>query len=434
MSVPSRRLRQNAVIALAAVMVIGLSAGCSKKNDEPTGANGGKTTLVVDTFGDFGYDELYREYESTHPNIKIEPRVISKLDDYKPKLVQNLAVGTGAGDIVALEEGILNEFKAQPQNFVDLGQQGANELAGDYLPWKFNQAKLSDGKVIALPTDIGGLATCYRRDIFKKAKLPTDRAEVSKLWPTWEDFIATGEKFNAAKPGAAFLDSATVANSAVLVQAGPTNYYDESNNLVADSNPGVKKAWDTVMTMIDKGITAKVQTWSDPWSAGFKNGTFAVTFCPAWMLGIIKTNSGEANSGKWDVADVPGGGGNWGGSFLAVPTQSKHPKEAYELAKFLTSSKGQIAAFNKAGPLPSNLSALEDPGFKAKTDPYFNNAPVGQIFGAGAKTLQPVYLGPKHQAVKERAFEPAIQSVEQGKATPDQAWKNALEAAKKEAK
>ncbi len=37
---------------------------------------------------------------------------------------------------------------------------------------------------------------------------------------------------------------------------------------------------------------------------------------------------------------MPGGGGNWGGSFLAVPKQSKHPKEAAELVEFLTSAGG----------------------------------------------------------------------------------------------
>jgi cellobiose transport system substrate-binding protein len=432
MHVPSRRLRNSAAVALVAVMVTGLAAGCSKKNDVQ--AADGQMKLVVDTFGKFGYNALAKEYESAHPNVKVQLRSVEKLDDYKPKLTQYLAAGSGAGDVVALEEGVVNEYKAQPQNFADLNQFGGAGLAKDYLPWKFEQGKAADGKLIGLPTDVGGLGVCYRRDLFANAKLPTDRAEVSKLWQSWDDFIATGQRFNAGGSGAAFLDSTTTAFSAMLAQFGDTNFYDRNNNLIADSNPVVKRAWDNTMSMIDKGISAKITTWSNGWEAGFKNGTFAVTFCPSWMRGIITNNSGEANSGRWDIADVPGGGGNWGGSWLAVPKQSKHPKEAYELAAFLTGAHGQVGAFTEAGPLPSNLAALDDPAFKAKTDPYFNNAPVGVIYGTGAKALKPVYLGPKHQAVKERAFEPAIQSVEQGKAKPDEAWRNALEAAKKEAK
>lgn len=431
MHLPTRRLRTSTVVALAAVTALGLTAGCSRKHDAE--AADGKVKLVVDTFGEFGYKALAKEYESSHPNITVELRSVEKLDDYKPKLTQYLAAGSGAGDVVALEEGILNEFKTQPQNFVDLNRYGAGDLAADYLPWKFDQARAAGGRLIGLPTDVGGLATCYRRDLFDKAKLPTDRAEVSRLWPTWDDFIATGQRYAAAGTGTAFLDSTTTAFSAMLFQFGDTNFYDRDNNLVAGSSPTVKKAWDYTTSMIAKGLSGRLATWSTEWQAGFKNGTFAVTFCPSWMRGIIKSNAGDANAGKWDIADVPGGGGNWGGSFLAVPTQSRHPKEAYELVKFLTGAHGQLGAFAEAGPLPSNLAALDDPTFKAATDPYFNNAPVGVIYGAGVKALKPVYLGPKHQAVKERAFEPAIQSLEQGRTTPDQAWKNALDAAKKEA-
>jgi len=117
-----------------------------------------------------------------------------------------------------------------------------------------------------------------------------------------------------------------------------------------------------------------------------------------------------------------------------VPTQTKHPKEAAELAKFLTSADSQVAEFKAKGPLPTNLKALENADFQAYKDPYFNNAPVGQIFGNTAKSLKPIYLGPKHSAVKERAFEPALQSIEQGKVAPEKAWTTALAEAEKQAK
>ncbi|MFD8688155.1 hypothetical protein [Streptomyces sp. NPDC059651] len=39
------------------------------------------------------------------------------------------------------------------------------------------------------------------------------------------------------------------------------------------------------------------------------------------MTGQIETAAGAANAGKWDIASVPGGG-QWGGSFLAVPRRA----------------------------------------------------------------------------------------------------------------
>ena len=69
--------------------------------------------LVVDTFGEFGYDELVKQYEKD-TGIKVELRKTAQLGDYRPKLVRYLATGKGAADVVALEEGILNEFKPNP--------------------------------------------------------------------------------------------------------------------------------------------------------------------------------------------------------------------------------------------------------------------------------------------------------------------------------
>lgn len=433
MSVTQRRLRKAAAVALVAVTALGAVAACSKKKDDTADSTGGQITLTVDTFGKFGYEDLYKAYEASHTNIKIEPRVIDKLGDYTPKLTQYLAAGSGAGDIVALEEGIIGQFKANPTQFVDL-KPYVGDLSAEYIPYKWQNGLSSDGsKVIGLPTDEGGMAMCYRADLIKAAGLGDNRDAVSANWPTWDAFLATAQKYKA-KTGKPLLDSTTTAFSAVMFQLGGDLFYDKSNNYVAGTSTTVKSAWDTAVKLIEGGASAKLATWSNDWVAGFKNGTFAATLCPSWMTGVIKGNAGDEGKGKWDIASVPGNGGNWGGSWLAVPTQSKHPKEAAELAKFLTSAESQVAAFKAAGPLPSNLKALDDPSFQAVTDDYFSGAPTGKIFGAGAKALQPVYLGPVHASIKEQAFEPQLQAIEQGKVKPADGFAKAVADGEKLAK
>lgn len=143
------------------------------------------------------------------------------------------------------------------------------------------------------------------------------------------------------------------------------------------------------------------------------------------MTGVIKEQGGDAEADKWDIARAPGNGGNWGGSFLAVPTQSEHPKEAAELAMYLTSAEGQIEAFNSLGNLPSNSRALQDPAILEFENDYFNNAPTGEILAAGAMDLKAVYLGPKNQAVRD-AVENALHSIETQQRTADQAWQDAV--------
>ena len=77
--------------------------------------------------------------------------------------------------------------------------------------------------------------------------------------------------------------------------------------------------------------------------------------CPGWMLGVVKgqveAGGGDATTG-WDFADVfPGGAANWGGAFLPF-RESKHPKEAAELADWLTQPEQQVQAVRGGGQLP----------------------------------------------------------------------------------
>ncbi|MDO3703901.1 extracellular solute-binding protein [Micromonospora sp. C28SCA-DRY-2] len=427
--------RRLAAVALATASALLLTTGCG---GDDAADDDGTITLTVDVFGQFGYEQLYQEYMASHPGVKIVERGTGgNLDEYSPKLTQWLAAGKGAGDIVAIEEGLLVEYKANPGNFVNLLDHGAAELKGNFLDWKWNGGLTADGKhLIGLGTDVGGMAMCYRKDLFAKAGLPTDREAVAKLWPTWQDYIRVGEQFTAKKTGAAFLDAATNTFNTILLQTAGNaqgySYYDTSDNLVVDSNPAVRQAWDTTMDIIDSGLSGKYGAWSEEWVSAFKQAKFATIACPAWMTGVIEGNAGAEASGKWDIAQVPGNGGNWGGSYLAVPKQSKHQAEAIELAKFLTSAKGQIGAFKAKGPLPSSPQALEDPAITGATNAYFSGAPVGQIFAAGAKNLKPVYMGPKNQAVRTEV-ENAVRTVELGQRSPDQGWTDAVSNAKKAA-
>lgn len=425
----SKQGRRYVAVAVAAVAVLASAAACSKSSD----SGSDKIVLNVSVFGDqgFGYEDLYQKYMKDHPNITIkETGKGTGLNDYNSRLIQYISSGTGAADVVALEEGTIVQFKAQANNFVNLFDYGAVSLESNFLPWKWKQGQTADGKqLIGLGTDVGSMAICYRKDLFQKAGLPIDRDQVSQLWPDWQKFVETGKQYAAKEKGSKFVDAATNFYNVVLMQmAGASSgytYFNPENKLVLDSNPDVKKAWDTTVGMINSDLSAGLKSFDTTWNSGFKTAAFATVACPAWMTGTIKAQAGDDAKGKWDIAKAPGSGGNWGGSFLAVPKQSKHPKEAAELAKYLTSVEGQIDVFTKLGNLPSSTRALQDPAVLGAKNEYFSNAPVGQIFAAGANALKPVYLGPKNQAVRDEV-ENALRSVDQKQSNADQAWQTAV--------
>jgi cellobiose transport system substrate-binding protein len=418
-------------MAVRLLLTAALIASLAACGGGETTSGSGPTTLVVKTFSQFGYDELYKEYQASHPGITIKEENIGKLGDYTPKLQQWMAAGSGAGDVVALEESIIAQYMAKPDQFVNLLDYGAGELKPNFLEWKWKQALTASGdKLVGLGTDVGAQGMCYRTDLFAKAGLPTDREQVGALWPTWEAYQATGVRFIGANTGAKFFDSAGGLYLNILAQQGDRTYYSPDNKLIIDTNPGVKTAWDKAVAMVGAGLSANIAQYSPQWNAGFKNGTFATIPCPSWMLGTIEKQSGPENAGKWDVARVPGEGAVRGGSFLAVPKQSSHQKEAAELAKFLTSAKGQTAAFKAKNNFPSSPQAIDDPAVQSFTNKYFSDAPVGKIFGASVKALKPIYLGPDTVQIGDRVTN-ALTAVEQGKLKPDEAWAKAIDDAKR---
>ncbi|MFD3973580.1 extracellular solute-binding protein [Streptomyces cyaneofuscatus] len=419
------RARRTAAALAAAVALVAVPA-CGSD----AGESGGKITLTVATFSDFGYKPLIEEYRKSHPDIVVKER-ISQFDQHHNQLSTQIASGSGAADVVAIEEGYLPKFRSVKDKFTNLADHGASERRSEYLDWKWEQGTLGTSDfVMGYGTDVGSLAICYRKDLFAQAGLPTERDAVGKLWPTWEDYFATGETFRAKVKDKAWFDSSGNIFTAMMNQTR-YGFFDADDAYIGRTNPKVREFFRATADATADQQSANLQPFSQQWNAGIKQGRMATMTCPAWMTGQIKTAAGESAAGKWDIATVPGGGGNWGGSFLAVPKQSKHAKEAAELADFLTSAASQKKIFTgPVGALPSLVSVLDDPEVQGAAQPFFSDAPTGKIFAASAKSLQPNYRGTKDQQARI-PFGNALQLVEQGKADAGQAWDKALSEADK---
>lgn len=439
MPIPPRKtsrlfLRVLPLLAVLALMVVG--CGGDDDDDGSGGAATGATqseeeevTLKVGLFGTFGFKEagLYDEYMRLHPNVTIEETSIEFEQDYYQALQTHLAGGAGLSDIQGIEVARIAEVtQTQADKWVDLNEFGAEELADNFFPWKWEAGRTADGATIGLGTDTGPQAICYRTDLFAQAGLPTDRDELSALWEDWDDFIASGEQYMANAPkGAAFVDSASGLYNAIIGQS-ETQYYDEEGTPIYDSNPVVKDAWDTAVRAIQAGLTAKLEQFDQAWNQAFANGGFATIACPAWMIGYIKGQAGDAGAGKWDVASIPGDGGNWGGSYLSIPAASENHEAAYALIEWLTAPEQQITMWTDAQHFPSSSVAAADGAVAAATDEYFSNAPIGEIFKESADDLPIATLGPKDGVIKDTISQ-GLNRVDQQGEDPDEAWQQTMD-------
>ncbi len=143
-------------------------------------------------------------------------------------------------------------------------------------------------------------------------------------------------------------------------------YEEPDGAIIATDNPDIADAYEAVATKAVP-IAAYSGQWSEDWFASMASGEFAAMLCPGWMLGVISGNAPDITG--WDIADAfPGGGGNWGGSYLTVPANGENVEAAQQLAAWLTSPETQMKAFANAGTFPSQVEALSSDELAAATN------------------------------------------------------------------
>ncbi len=433
-------LRTKAFATFAGVAGVALVAtGCSSNaattsGTTPTQDNTTPITLTITTFGTMGLDGLYDEYMQMHPNITIKATNIdtggNALTDWQTKQ----AAGAGLPDIQAVEEGWLSKVMQVSDSFTDLRDYGANDIKDRWVPWKVAQATDSNGRIIGYGTDIGPEGLCYNGKLFEAAGLPSDRDKVAELFggknATWEKYFDIGRQYHAAT-GKAWYDQSGFVWAA-MVNEQKEGYYKKDGSLNVEGNDTLKGLFMQLAQGDADGLSSNQAQWD--WGGGkaFVDGSFATFVCPGWMLGVVKgqvEQAGGDSSTGWDFADVfPGGAANWGGSFLTVPTTSKHPAEAAALAAWLTAPEQEVKSFQAAGTFPSEPQAQQDPGVQGESEltKFFNNAPIGKILASRAEGVVAQYKGPDDSVIQEQVFGPSVQEIDSGKANGEKAWNDAI--------
>jgi cellobiose transport system substrate-binding protein len=416
------KLRKSPLVLIAATALVVISA-CSPGSASGGGGGGsGSTSFEFWSFSGIDQKSDVDEYLARHPDLQVELTEVGGSTETAQALTTALAGGK-VPDLVLIQGDNMPKFVQQPQNFKDLRELGADQMKGDYLDWVMEQATAEGGQIIGIPTDVGGMGVAYRADLFAAAGLPSDRESVSQLWSTWDGFIETGKKYVAAT-GKPFVDNSPTSVFYQAVNQVSQKYYDDAGNPIYATNPEVKAAFDLALESIEAGISAKISYGSDGWNAALPRGDFAVVSAPSWMLDQIRRAAPDT-SGKWDIATIPGGAGNWGGSYLAIPARAENPEAAWNYVKEMQSPERQLEHFLDVGSLPTTPGVYEDPKLTGQADPFFSGAPTGQIYTQAVLGLKPFKMGPDTDTIGAE-FLNALTNVEQGSGNPATAFDDAV--------
>ena len=100
-NVTQRQPHKRALAAMLAVLALAgtayAAANAAAKPQAP------EVTLTISLFGDFGYKDLYRQFEQSHPGVTIK----ESIQDYAvhhSNLAKSVATGAGAADGVAFAD------------------------------------------------------------------------------------------------------------------------------------------------------------------------------------------------------------------------------------------------------------------------------------------------------------------------------------------
>jgi multiple sugar transport system substrate-binding protein len=359
--------------ALAGAYAMGGLAGCGG------GSVGGPTELTLWAWlPDF--QEQVDMFEKAHKDIKVKLVNAGQGDVEYEKLRTALKAGSGAPDVVHMEFQYIPTFR-QIDGLADISEFGANDYKNDYAPWTWAQVSEGDA-VYAMPWDSGPMAMLYRKDIFDEygIEVPT----------TWEQFAQEAEKLHKAN-SEIYLADFTPADGGWLTglmwQAGARPFeVDGAKVSINLDDPAIMKFSEYWGDLVDRGVVATDPGFTNDWYRSFAKGTYATWPTAAWGPVFLEGVAGESK-GKWRAAPLPqweegaDASSNWGGSTLAVTTQSENAEEAAQLAMWLTHDPKPTELYTtKQFLFPVLNDLLDSPDFKNRKFDFYGGQAVNSVF------------------------------------------------------
>ena len=324
--------------------------------------------------------ELYME-ENPDVEVTLETR---EFGDHHTNLTTTLAAGTGAADVVAIEVGFIAQFVADG-GLVDLSAEpyNAGEFTGGIADYAVAQGTTADGRLVAMPTDLGPGVMFYRRD-----RLEEVGASVEDVLGSWDDYIEFGQEVTRDTDGDGTNDVFLIADAADVYNAmirsgleeGQGIYFDQDGNVLVNSER-FHEAFRVAKAIRDNGLDAQIGAWSNEWYEAFKQGTVATQLSGAWLQGHLQNWMAPDTAGLWGAENLPGGAfATWGGSFYAIPEQSDNKELAWDLIEFMTTREDvQMLSFDTIEAFPALKATWTDEAFDAEI-PFLDGQQARQLY------------------------------------------------------
>ena len=367
-------------LILAAAMTAGMLSGCTKKDEDSSGAGSSNQTLKVaaieTAYGADMWKEIVAAFEKANPGVKVELTIDKNLEDViSPKMkfgdypdVVHLAVGRTA----ALTETMTKDNAIRDlSSMLELTVPGEDVKVKDKIVSGFLDTLVtnpySDGKTYLAPMFYGPCGLFYDEAFLK-----------SKGWSvptTWDEMWALGDKAKAegialfTYPTTGYFDAFFYA---LLNETGGPDFFNRAMQYE-------KGIWDTDEANQAFSIVEKLASYTEKTTVANANDSnylknqqlildHKALFMPngTWVVGEMK-DAPRADGFEWGFTALPAvkeSGNRYSYTFFEQvwsPKQAKNPELADKFMAYLYSDEA-AKIFAKAGaiqPIKGVSSMLE---------------------------------------------------------------------------
>ncbi len=312
------------------------------------------------------WEKTIADFETVHPNIKIEIQSVPSEEIFDKLLAQIAA--SNPPDTAYVSDWMTGAL-AQNEGLVALDDYISKSTVidiNDYVPAFLQPARYQDVQY-GLPFASETTGLFYRTDRFEEAGLDPNHPP-----ETWEEFKEYAEKLtdkdNAKYGFAVFATEAAYYFYPWLWQAGGDQVDPENPNDVIWDSPEGQKAADFYVSLAQYSPEDLLNATSWDGRVPFANGDIAMYMAGTWFAGTLLTEFPDA-TGKWAAAPLPQDkrcATTIAGDHLVVFKASKHPEAAYKWIEWLSAPQNMVG-YNLGNPdepgtlLPPRTSLLEDP-------------------------------------------------------------------------
>ncbi|MDD3927829.1 MAG: sugar ABC transporter substrate-binding protein [bacterium] len=315
-----------------------------------------------------------KNYEAEHPDIRIKPEVGTR--NYYMKLQTMMAGGT-APDIIYMQNKSLADYRDRGVllNLSPYIERDNYDLS-DICKLGFEEGDIKKGEVYGIPVTGSAEVLIYNKDLFDKVGLKYP----DEAW-TWSDMLAAARKLTRDTNGDGRLDQYGIscvpgwwASDIAWIWANGGEVFSRDLSKCVVNNARAQEGIQFLVDLSNRyNVTPRRVT-----------GTEVSDVTELFMLGRLGMYAGlpyQALSDfstlrnlNWDTTLMPRSNrgtrvSRYTGEGWSVYSGSKHPQEAWNLVKYLSSGETAVG-LAKLNMIPARQSVLNSPAFIKEQTPY----------------------------------------------------------------